>query len=94
MTLKALSPVGANGWVDWTLFGPLIIVSSVEYVNLAQSKVCLLHLYLYKIVGLFDLCDATPPRPLTLDGWRLDMLTSYGLRSAHIHFHQNLAIFS
>ena len=26
------------------------------------------NLYLYKRAGLFDLCDATPPRPLALEG--------------------------
>ena len=35
-----------------------------------------LSLYLYKIVGLFDLRVITPPRPLALEGWPLDMLTS------------------
>ena len=29
----------------------------------------------YKIVGLFDLWNATPPRPMALEDWPLDMLT-------------------
>ena len=34
-----------------------------------------LRLYLYKRAGLFDLCNATPPRPLALEGWNWDMLS-------------------
>ena len=35
-----------------------------------------LHLYLYKVAGIFDLRQRTPPRPLAVGGWNLDMLTS------------------
>ena len=34
------------------------------------------NLYFYKIVGLFDLCNATPPKLMALEDWPLDMLTS------------------
>ena len=45
------------------------------------------------IAVLFELWNQTSPKPLTLEGWPLDMLISM-VKGVHAHFHQNHAIFS
>ena len=84
-------------------FACLIFYSSMEgsrEVNMAEAKVKTsnimfwkhVYLYLYKIVGLFDLCAPTPLRLLTLEGWALDMLTSGVKAMSVIWFGQDSSI--